>query len=365
MIKKINKTGIFSTFFNIRTRNFKMTKPKSGNSPKKKGRFFKSIIITIVIALIIRIFIFEVYLVPSSSMADTILPGEIILVNKLSYGARLHINSENDRETRMPGFSKIKQNDIVVFNFPDGDTIYKNRPDINFYDNIGWQGHWKAVYDTIEHGPLVYQPVKYRQPYVKRCIALPGDTIQIIFNIVFVNGQYALGNEEYWAFLKDSLTTDPFVFLQNFYNPETKEREVYNHNFPHHTNEQWYKQSYGPLYIPRKGDTVKLNINNLSIYYRIISAFEHNLLEISNDSVYINGKLTDKYIFKQNYYFMMGDNFWNSIDSRFWGFVPENHIIAKAIAIVWSWDKNKPGWFKFRTGQRFYRTGNSVFDHSG
>ncbi len=330
-----------------------MLKKKRKNTNLKKGELIKYILITILVALVIRMFVIEVYLVPSGSMEKTIYPGEVILVNKLAYGARLGINPENGKETRVPGMSKIRQNDIVVFNFPEDDTIYKYRPDINYHDHKGKNGNNISINDTSKYGPLIYLPVKFRQPYVKRCIALPGDTIQIIFNIVFVNGKYVLGNKEYWKYLNDSVTNNPFDYLLNYYTPVKKERKAYNHNFPHYTNEKWIQQSYGPLYIPRRGDTVKLDINNMSVYYRIITAFEHNQLMISNDSIYINGKHADKYIFKQNYYFMMGDNFWSSIDSRFWGFVPENHIIGKATSIVWSWDKQKEGWFKFRKGRMF------------
>jgi len=330
-----------------------MKKPKSGNNPKKKGNVFKYIIITIIIALIIRIFIFEVYMVPSSSMADTILPGELILVNKLAYGARLKVNSENDKETRMPGFSKIKHNDVIVFNFPEGDTIYKNRPDLNFYDYAGWQSRWKAVHDTIEHGSLVYQPVKFRQPYVKRCIGMPGDTVRFFNNAVFVNNQNIKDPVHFWAATKDSLSENAIHYLKSKFYPAKKDLFSYNYFFPHYTEERWNNECYGPLYIPGKGNTVNINYKNISLYYRIITAYEYNKLDTLQGKIYINGSLTETYTFKQNYYFMIGDNYFGSIDSRFWGFVPENHIIGKAVAIVWSWDENKPVWLKFRIERMF------------
>jgi signal peptidase I len=292
-------------------------------------------IIVVIIALL-RILVFEVYLVPSKSMTGTILPGELILINKLPYGARLCINEKSGMETRAPGFSKIKHNDIIVFNFPEDDTLYKNRPDLNFYEYLERQGRKKAINDTSELGALIYQPVAQRQPYIKRCIGLPGDTLRILRSIVFVNNQFVRGDSAYWAHIRDSVKHNPLAFLINNYVSPKKDAKSYHYHFPHHTDEEWYNRSYGPLYIPKKGASVKLTLQNLSLYIRIITAYEHNKLDTLNGNIHINGETTTTYTFKQNYYFMMGDNYWGSTDSRFWGFVPENHIIGKAVSVIFS-----------------------------
>ncbi len=326
---------------------------KANKLKKTSGRLGKNILWVFTSALLIRIFLFEFYLVPSASMANTILPGEMLLVNKTTYGARLYINSENDKVTRMPGFSKIRHNEIVVFNFPEADTIYRNRPDLNFYDYAGWQSYDKAVHDTIEHGGLIYQAIKFRQPYVKRCIGLPGDTIRYFKNSIFVNRECIRDVVGFLNHLNDSLPGVSLSLLDSIYNPPLKPLRKYNYFFPHYINEKWDNDCYGPLYVPKKGDTVLLNQDNLSHYTRIIVAFEHNKLDTLNGRIFINGTEKNTYTFEQNYYFMMGDNHFGSVDSRFWGFVPENHIIGKAVAILWSRDKNKAGWFKLRPKRLF------------
>ncbi|HEY9122705.1 MAG TPA: signal peptidase I [Bacteroidales bacterium] len=301
------------------------------------------------VAIVIRVFFVEVFIIPSPSMSPTLIPGDIIIVNKLRYGARLWVNDKTGIETRGLGYSSIKHNDIVVFNFPEADTIYRNRPDLNFYDYIGWQGREKALHDTIEHGSLVYLPVKYRQPYVKRCIGLPGDTLMIFKNSVIVNDCCVKDPIGSWKHLQDSLKSNPLAFIKREMIPVTKDIHSYNYFFPHYIDKQWDNNCYGPLYVPRKGKSVKLTYQNISKYKRIITAYEHNKLDTLRGEVYVNGIKTRTYFFKQNYYFMMGDNHFGSIDSRFWGFVPENHIIGKASLILCSWDDENESWFKFRT----------------
>jgi signal peptidase I len=315
--------------------------------------FLKYMLVSVFIALLVRIFITEAYFVPSGSMIGTILPGELILVNKLPYGARLEVNENTGKTIRIPGFSHIKHNDIIVFNFPEGDTIYKNRPDLNFYDYAGWQSRGKALHDTIEHGSLVYQPVKYRQPYVKRCIGLPGDTVRFFKNAVFVNNLCVKDLVHFWEHIKDSIKREPFDFLKSKFSPPRKNIHAYNYFFPHYINERWENDCYGALYIPRKGNTVKLTLLNLSLYYRIITAYEHNRLDTLQAKIYINRKIAETYTFKQDYYFMMGDNFWGSVDSRFWGFVPESHIIGKAFLVLFSSGPDETGENRFRWKRLF------------
>jgi signal peptidase I len=331
-------------------------KKKRNRKIKKTGRFVRNFLLVISIALFVRLFLFEVYLVPSGSMVNTILPGEVLFVNKSVYGARLSVDPESCKETRVPGFSRIKHQDIVVLNFPGRDSIYKNRPDVDYHHNIWQQGHKGALNDTVEYGPLTYLPVKLRQPYVKRCIGLPGDTVSILRSIVFVNGQYSTCHANNWQHIKDSLDKgEPYEFLKNKYVPPKKDIKDYHYHFPHNIGEEWDNRSYGPLYVPKKGDMITLDYNNLSIYHRIITVFEHNKLDTVSGEIYINGNLSNTYTIKQDYYYMMGDNYLNSIDSRFWGFVPENHIIGKAVCVMWSRDNEKPGRFKVRFKRLFKR----------
>jgi signal peptidase I len=333
----------------------KLMKNKNNDKKRSSWRFVKNLLITLSIALIFRIFLFEVYLVPSSSMVSTILPGEVLIVNKSIYGARLGIEPESGKETRVHGLSHIKHNDVVVFNFPEADTIYRNRPDLNFYDYAGWQSYGKAVHDTIEHGPLTYQPVKYRQPFVKRCIGMPGDTIRIFKNAVFVNDKCVKDMVGFWKSVIDTVPGASLYYLEKTLSPPQKPKEKYHYFFPHHIAEKWDNEYYGPLYIPRKGDVVHIDMDNISHFSRIITAYEHNQLDTLQGRIYINGIVQGTYTFQQNYYYMMGDNHFGSIDSRFWGFVPEDHIIGKAVAIIWSREKERPGWFKVRDNRLLRR----------
>lgn len=332
------------------------------NQPKvTKGwrKFFKSfyytIILPVIIAILLRMFFIDIYKIPSSSMEPTMVPGDLIIVSKIGFGARLSVNEKNGKETRMPGFSGIKRNDVVVFNFPEGDTIYRERPDLNFHDYAGWQSHAKAVRDTMEHGRLIYLPVNYRQPFVKRCLGLPGDTVRFYKSAVIMNSQCVKDPAGSWWHLSDSLKAYPLSYIKNLKNPRTKDYRVYHWFFPHQIEQWWDNDYYGPLYIPKKGGTVILKPTNLSYYWRIITAYEHNTLDTITGQIRINGKPTQSYTFKQNYYFMIGDNHWDSVDSRFWGFVPENHIIGKAALVLLSWGATENGENEFRWKRMFKR----------
>lgn len=326
--------------------NEKLIKPvkKTKGWQKFFRSFYYTIILPIIIAILLRMFFIDFYRIPSSSMEPTLVPGDLILVSKIGFGARLSVNDENGKETRMPGISGIKRNDVVVFNFPEGDTIYRDRPDLNFHDYSGSQSHEKAICDTVEYGGLIYLPVNYRQPFVKRCLGLPGDTLRLYKSAVIVNSQCAKDPAGSWLHLSDSLKQNPLSYIKNLKSPRKKDYRIYHWIFPHQIDEWWDFDYYGPLYIPKKGDTVKLQLKNLSHYWRIITAYEHNTLDTIAGEIRINGTPALSYTFKQNYYFMMGDNHWNSIDSRFWGFVPENHIIGKAVVVLFSKDEDAFKW---------------------
>lgn len=251
---------------------------------------------SIIIWLFIRIFIFQIYKIPTASMNNTLKEGDYILVNKLAYGTRIPItplslpigNTYIDwiqiPYLRIPGYTNVAHNDIIVFNFP------------------------------LEED----SPIDHRQEYVKRCIGLPGDTIQIKKGIVFVNNK-KMTEAENILFLFDE-QKNRLLIDSSVYSPAV---------FPNSSEIKWNADNFGVLYIPKKNETVALTKKNILLYKRVIENYEHNNLKVINDSAFINDKYCTTYAFKMDYYFTLGDNRYNSIDSRFWGFVPEDHLIGR------------------------------------
>ncbi len=248
--------------------------------------------------LISHLFFFQVLYVDSGSMQNELFEGDYIVVNKLAYGARLpitplslpfssstsYLNWLHLPYIRIPGYSHISRNDVIVFNLPTDDKV----------------------------------PVDERELYIKRCVALPGDVMRIDSGKIFINNKV---QDETGSQTK--ITISP----KNFYNPNF---------FPNNSRFHWNLDWFGPITIPKKGDSVKLTIDNLDLYRRIIEKYENNKLEIKGLDVYINSKKSNSYVFKMNYYFTLGDNRHNSIDSRYWGFVPEDHIIGRASLMAYS-----------------------------
>lgn len=257
---------------------------------------------TFLIWLFIHLFMFQVMHIDSSSMCNTLYEGDNIVVNKMAYGPRIPLTplslpfSGSDAFVtwiklpymRLFGYSHIARNDVMVFNLPTDDKV----------------------------------PVDERELYVKRCIALPGDVLKIDSSFIYING----------ILQQEKVNSDRLV---------VSSKKAYNPNFfPNNARFQWNLDYFGPLTIPKKGDSVKININNIDLYSRIISVYEGNKLEVKNDTVYVNGKKASSYTFKMNYYFTLGDNRHNSIDSRYWGFVPEDHIIGRVSMVLYSSGSN-------------------------
>ncbi|HEY8957959.1 signal peptidase I [Chitinophaga sp.] len=367
--------------------------PEEGARKKSKLReWIEAALFAVVAATLIRTFIFEAFVIPSSSMEKTLLINDFIFVSKISYGPRIPITplawpfthhtlpfTKNTKPfstavqwpyTRLPGFSSVHRNDVVVFNYPCGDTVLKTiaGDDEDYYTNMRSLG---AEYVHKNYPPPVTRPVDKRENWIKRCIAIPGDTLQIIDGIVYINHAPTASPEHFEARyyvtmpdkkeLSDSMrdvlgtdhiqraTRDSGMFIYNLTtaNIDTLkamggivERYVYDafadsRVFPFDTKHyEWNEDCFGPLYIPRKGHTVKLDTLTLPFYSRIITTYEHNTLRVVNGKIYINNQETDSYTFKMNYYWMMGDNRRESMDSRFWGYVPEDHIVGKAW-IIW------------------------------
>ncbi len=335
---------------------------------KSSGReWTEAIIFAVVAATIIRTFFIEAYVIPSGSMESTLLVGDYLFVSKVNYGARFPITpisfpfAQNTMPLtgtksysdiiklpyfRLPGFSDVKRGDVVVFNYPmQSDSPY-------------------------------YRPVDKEDNYIKRCQGIPGDTLSIVNAQVYVNGKAMpnppQGEPSYMVHtdgkaIDQQIINDLHIFQARQFTPTDfelimtrqsaaslrkypniqsvteyfEQKDTFNpEEFPHDPHLKWNVDNYGPIIIPKAGWTVTLNKFTFPVYRRAIQVYENNKLDIDGNDIVINGKKTTTYTFKQNYYWMMGDNRHNSEDSRFWGFVPEDHIVGKALFIWMSSDSS-------------------------
>jgi len=369
-------------------------------------------VFAIVAATLIRTFIFEAYVIPSGSMEKTLLINDFLFVNKMSYGPRLpqtpisfpFVHNYMPGSTtapsyvkwvqlpyyRLPATNKIKRNDVVVFNVPVGDTII-NEPGygslVTYYDVLRevYHGNREALYN--EHQVLVH-PMDKTDNYIKRCTAVPGDTVQLRDGNLFISGKPAFvpkdSQKDYTVVVKGSFTADELARMQTRNNPDDQENLeisqqpngsyiIYlrdedvaflktqpnivsitpvietNGVFPYDTFHHWTPDNFGPLWIPKKGATITLTPENIELYRRAIITYEGNTLEQNGNQFVINGKPTNTYTFKYDYYWMMGDNRHRSQDSRYWGMVPETNIVGKASLIWFSYDKG-PRWNRIFKG---------------
>ena len=361
-----------------------------------------AIIFAVIAASIIRIFLIEAYTIPTSSMEKTLLVGDYLFVSKVSYGPKVpntpiafpfvhhtlpltastksYIEWPSLDYYRFPGLADITNMDVVVFNYPDGDTLStKLQSNVSYYQLVRMYGR-DAVWNNKQYfGDIIARPVDKRENFIKRCIAIPGDTLQIIDRKVLINGrpENNPGRVQYKYLLKTdgspinqrnfdklditeniatdnngtyelTLSDEAIEKLKQYENVKSIEPVVAPAGagdpniFPFDTNYRWNIDNFGPLWIPKKGVTVPIHAGNISLYRRIIDVFEENDLEVTPDGrILINGKEAKEYTFKMNYYWMMGDNRHNSADSRYWGFVPEDHVVGKAVFVWLSLDPNK------------------------
>ena len=398
-----------------------------------------ALVFALVAVYFINLFFFQNYVIPSSSLEKSLLTGDYLFVSKVSYGPRIpetpltmpltqhtlplfecksYIEWPHWEYRRVKGLGKVQLNDIVVFNYPAGDTIcsdpryqaydfyqmcyqigyqlYPQRPNPDsltqeqlprYFETIYQAGRQTIVQNQAEYGMIDTRPADRRENYVKRCVGLPGQTLQIKDHIIYINGK---ANKEpdnvqytYHVKLKQSLSDDimkdlgitmedlmslntqGYMPLTNFAVRELKKRpdivESITLNtdasdldiYPLNGNLHWTRDNYGPIWIPKKGESIDLTLKNLPIYERPIRTYEGNKLEVKNGKIYINGQETTKYTFKMDYYWMQGDNRHNSLDSRYWGFVPEDHIVGKPIFIWWSSDPDRHGFSGIRWNRLF------------
>ena len=358
---------------------------KKEKKPKKKKSEVRSWIdaigFAVIAATILRTFLIEAYTIPTSSMEKSMLIGDFLFVSKVAYGPRVPItpiafplvhhtmpigNGKSYSEVvklpyhRMKGLGEIERNDCVVFNWPA--------------ETLG-------------------RPVDKKENYVKRCVGVPGDKIELINAQLMINdapqeepegmkkqwhynvstkgtglnpnilyekyditeGGYGRNKNEYNL----TLTNESRDAIQSFTNVSSIKRQyekagIYaDYIFPHDKNYKWNNDNFGPITVPSAGETVSITTKNLSIYKDIIERYENNKLEVVAGEIYINDKVATTYTFAMDYFWMMGDNRHNSADSRFWGFVPENHIVGKALFVWMSWDKNAKGLKKIRWNRLF------------
>lgn len=378
----------------------------------------------------VNLFFFQNYVIPTSSLEKSLLVGDYLFVSKMSYGARIpqtplhlpmtqhtipglncksYLDWPQWEYKRVKALGEVQLNDIVVFNFPAGDTVAVNVPAEDIY-RLSYQAgkeltnpidfskldaaQQRIVYDhyyqvgrkyldenKAMYGEIVARPVDRRENYVKRCVGLPGQTLEIKDRVVYLDG---VANKEpdnvqyrYWVKVNKPIPEDlahelgisqedlAYYFAQEkAYNiPLTEKAKATllarkdivssieyvpgddaGGLYPVNKLTGWTTDNYGPLWIPKKGETIDLTLDNLPMYERCIHAYEGNDLQVKDGKIYINGKETNQYTFQMDYYWMMGDNRHNSADSRFWGFVPEDHIVGKPIFIWLSLDPDR-GWF--------------------
>ncbi|RVU01527.1 signal peptidase I [Mucilaginibacter limnophilus] len=359
--------------------NWRFWRKKDSKKKRSATReWVDAIIFAVIAATLIRTLFIEAYTIPTPSMERSLLVGDFLFVSKVNYGARTPMtpiafpfahhtmpilgtkaywDGIKLPYYRLPGLSDIKKGDVVVFNYPmEADSPY-------------------------------YRPVDKRENYIKRCQGTPGDTLSVVDAQVFINGKAAENPPEGqidYAINPSDASINPAILdelkvsyydsrgiptmtaaaaqkLRTYSNIKSVTPLIAAKNevdpmypvFPNDPHFQWNADNYGPVIVPKKGWTVKLDSLTLPIYKRAIEVYEGNKLEVNGNQITINGKRTNSYTFKMNYYWMMGDNRHNSLDSRFWGFVPEDHIVGKALFIWMSWDSEASFFNKIRWSRLF------------
>lgn len=418
-------------------------KRKDGKKPSAVVEWIDAIVFALVAVYLINLFLFQNYKIPTSSLEKSLLVGDHLYVSKVSYGPRMPytpiffplaqntlpiLNCKSYLDwpmwdyKRLAGWGKVERNDIVVFNFPAGDSVCVAMPNPDYYNILLIEGanyvaqhrevleeksietSWERNALLREYGrkrvnssqilsDVVWRPIDKRDCYVKRCLALPGDTLEIRHNVVYINGEVladapdvqhiykiqtngVLLNDKFFETLEisDDDRRDGGIG-PSYYLPLTAEKaeKVKQMSiitdvaideeqpdssglrlFPFSQDYPWSRDNYGPIWMPKAGVTVSLDYKNAVLYERIITAYEGHTLDVRDKDVYVDGQLATEYTFAQDYYFMLGDNRHKSADSRYWGFVPEDHIVGKPIFVWLSLDPDESLFSSIRW-ERFFK----------
>lgn len=391
--------GLYIYYVNY-TQKLDYIAERSLDSENKAASTVSSLLFAIIVATLVHTYFVQPYTIPTSSLEKSLLIGDFLFVSKINYGARApmttialpmvhdtipfiktksYLSWPQLPYLRLPAIETIKRTDIVVFNWPV-DTVHY------FFEPQGTPG--------------IIKPIDKKSNYVKRCVGIPGDSLSIKDGLVYIDGKvlqlperakpqfsYTVAIDgktpiDFEYLLKDLDITDQVYFKNN----DTRDTLLFRaltaagaarlKNVPGITAvkqeiskgpeqgifpsiNKWNRDNFGPIYIPQKGKTVSLTTETLPFYKRIITDYEtndngdRNDLKVTGDEIRLNGEVVQKYTFKQNYYWMMGDNRHNSEDSRYWGYVPENHIVGKPVFIWMSWDTNGKGLNKVRWDRVF------------
>lgn len=375
---------------------------KNSKTYREIWSWIDAIVFALAFAWLINIYFFQMYTIPTSSMEKTLLVGDYLYVSKATYGPRLpqtplslplmhHTTPWGSKSyseaikmpyKRLAGLRGVERGDIVVFNFPAGDTVILERQNETYYDIVR---QFEASYGPKrgrevmnKQYSVVARPVDKREHYVKRCVALPGDTLQIVHGELRINGEAYEGipAKQYIHYVKTSsplsaksierlgvspddvhysaasgiyimpLTEEMVEMLKGMKNVESVTRnestEPFLAIYPNSEKYAWTEDNFGPLWIPAKGARIELSLDNLPLYERVIKNYEGHNLEVREGVIYIDGEPAEEYTFEMDYYFMLGDNRHMSADSRYWGFVPEDHVVGTPKFVWLSLDKYKP-----------------------
>ncbi len=386
------------------------SKNKDIKNKKKKPvwrEWLDAALFAIVAATLIRTFLFEAYTIPTGSMEGSLLINDYLFVSKLAYGPRVpmtplavplvhntlpitggksYTEAVQWKYHRWPGFGHVERNDVVVFNYPGGDTVLAEMPEGDYYSSL--RNEFNNDREMLKSRyTVITRPVDKEENYIKRCVGVPGDILAVKDGVLFINNQpgnvYPHQKRSYQVQAKgfgipedfmeendiDVMRNDGATAILNLANDQVdlvkKLPQIISVNpmiypygytengstFPNDTvNFKWSRDNFGPLTIPKAGTTVQLTPQNIALYRRVIRNYEGNTLVENNGTYVINGQPATSYTFKMDYYWMMGDNRHNSADSRYWGFVPADHIVGKAWFVWLSYGKHGIRWKRLLHG---------------